>query len=595
MTNYPPPPPPQPGPPYSVDPRYQREVVREQARMQRDAIRAQREMQRAQMRGLRQGSLVGPLLVIAVGVVFLLVQLGRLPKLLLWDWYGRWWPLLLIGIGVIRLAEWGFDQAMQRDLPISGPRPRRVLGGGVVALLVLLAGTGVTLGLLRGHGNDFFANGFSINPDNIDEFLGDKHESDQTVSHACPEDSMVFVQNPRGDVSIAGTSEDGQIHVTAHKEVYTRSDSDAEHKAAELAPRIDVGENRVMVTVPTVEGARADLTITVPAMAMLTVNANRGDVQVSSVKTMVAVTANHGDVTLSGIRGAISGHINNGGSSFAAHSITGQISIEGRGKDVTLSDLSGPVTMSGDFFGTTHLEHIRGPIRFHTSRTDFQLARLAGEMEISPNADLSADQVGGPAVLNTRNRNITLERVSGDLTVTNHNGSIELTLAPPMGNITVENRNGSVNVTAPSDAGFMVQAETANGEVENEFALPSGGGENHPTLSGTVNRGGPLVRVTTSQGDISLKKASIAPLPPPPPEPPTFTLRPDHEGRRHIVEGAAEATRQAEQELKSAEEEIRRANGEAAGAQLEAQKRLAEAEKALDRASRQMKDRSKEQ
>lgn len=589
MASYPPPSTPPPGPPYGVDPRYQKQVFREQARMQRNMIRAQRDLQRAQMRGLRQSSIVGPLLVIAVGIVFLLVQIGRLPKLRLWDWYGHWWPVLLIGIGVIRLAEWGFEQARQRDLAASTPRSRRVLGGGVITLLILLAGTGFVFSTLRKHGNDFFDRGFSLNPDNIDEFLGDKHESDQTLSHACPENAAVSVQNPRGDVSISGTSDDGQIHVVAHKEVYTRSDSEADSKAQQLTPRIDVSENSLVVMMPTVEGGRADLTITLPASAVITVNANRGEVRVSSMKAAVSVTANHGDVDINAIWGAVSGHINNGESSFAAHSVTGPISIEGHGKDLTLSDLSGPVSMSGEFFGTTHLEHIRGPIRFHTSRTEFQLARLEGEIEISPNADLSADQVAGPVVLNTRNRNITLERVTGDLAVTNRNGTVDLTLAPPMGNVTVENRNGSVNVTAPSDAGFVVQAETTNGEVANEFSLPSGGGENHPSMSGTVNKGGPLVRVNTSQGDISLKKGSIAPLPP---VPPRFTPQPADviEGGKRTAREASETARQATDELRAAESEVQSANRESSEAQREAQKKLAEARKALDRAAHEAKE-----
>ncbi len=140
--------------------------------------------------------------------------------------------------------------------------------------------------------------------------------------------------------------------------------------------------------------------------------------------------------------------------------------------------------MNGEFFGTTHLQHITGNVLFHTSRTDFRLARLDGEIEISPNADLSADQAVGPLTLATRNRNITLDRVAGDVSVTNRNGSVDLTSAPPLGNITVENRNGSVNVTLPEQAGFSVQAETTNGDLENDFSIAQQGSDdsNRKTL-----------------------------------------------------------------------------------------------------------------
>ncbi len=593
MANYPPPYPPPSVPPYGVDPKMQKALLRDQARMQRDMIRGQRDIYRAQVRGLRRSSIVGPLLVITVGVMFLLVQLGRVQGTRLWMWYGRWWPYLLIAVGVIRLAEWGFDQITQRNIPATSPRPRHVLGGGVISLLLLLIGAGVMFSAARNH-DDFFEHGFSINPDNIDEFLGDKHESDQTLTQACAPDADVSIENPRGDVSITGTSNDGQIHVTVHKELYTRSDAEATTRAQQLWPKVDASAHRVSVVMPTVEGGKADLAITVPATVALTINANRGDVRVSALNSPVSVTANHGDVELTAIRGPVSGHINNGDSSLSAHSVTGPIAIEGRGKDLTLSDLSGPVSLSGEFFGTTHLEHVRGPIRFHTSRTDLQLARLDGEVEISPNADLSADQAAGPVTLNTRNRNITLERVSGDLSVTNRNGSVDLTLAPPLGNISVENRNGSVNLTLPSGAGFVVQADTANGDLENEFSLPNGGGENHPSISGTVNKGGPLVRVSTSQGDVSLKKGSVAPLslaPPAPPEPPAAPAGPlstmpesARESIRHASEQAREAARQASEQVRQAQEQVRHANRDAAEAQREGQRAAAEAQREAQRA-----------
>lgn len=591
MASYPPPYPP-PTPPYGGDPRFQKRVLRDQARAQREMIRAQRDMYRAQMRGMRRGSIVGPLLVVSVGLIFLLVQLGHIPGWQLWTWYGRWWPFLLIAIGLIRLGEWAFDQRSQRDLPPTAQRPRRTLGGGVVLLLAILASTGLVLSAVHNGGDNLFGHGFSLNQDNLDEFLGDKHESDQTVSHPCAPNASVSISNPRGEISVAGTSDDGQIHVAAHKEVFTSSDSEAVRKAEELSVKIDGSGTDLTVTMPTVEGGRADLTVTVPPTVTLAVTANRGDLRANSLRSGLTATANHGDIELSAITGPVTGHINNGDSSFAAHSVTGPLSIEGHGKDLTIGDISGPVALNGEFFGTTHLEHVQGPIRFHTSRTDFQLGRLDGEVEISPNADLSADQVAGPVTLNTRNRNITLERVSGDISVTNRNGSVDLTAAQPVGNIMVENRNGTVNVTMPSEAGFVVQADTTNGDLDNEFSLPMGGAENHPSLSGSVKGGGPLVRLSTTQGDLSLKKGTIAPMPPAPPAPPRLTPTPVAP-IAPIGKLNSQATREAADELRAAQEQVRSANRDASEAQRDAQRKVTEAQRDAQRklteAQRQLK------
>lgn len=534
MASYPPPPPPPPpGPPYGNDWRYQRRVVREQARMQRDAFRAQRAAYRYQVRGLRRTSIVGPLVLIAIGVVFLLVQTGHISGREFWMWYGHWWPMLLLGTGIIMLGEWAFDQYFLSDP--NQPRYRRRLGGGVFFLLLILAFTGfVFSGFHSGpRAFSFFHRNFGISQDNLDQFFGDKHESDQTLAQAFPAGSKLVVNNPRGDVTISGTSDDNQIHIAVHKAVYTRTDSEANTKAQQLSPMIESNGGTLSVTMPSLEGAHADLTITVPIAAPTNVMVNHGDVHVSSIRGDVTVTANHGDIDLSAITGTVNGHINNSDSSFSAHSITGPVTIEGHAGELTASDISGPVSFKGDVYGSIHFDHIRGPIKFHTSRTDFQLARLDGESEIGSD-DMTASQALGPVTLNTRNRNITLDRIAGDVSVTNSNGSVDLTNAPPLGNVTVENRNGSITVTVPEHSSFTVQAQTTNGDLDNDFSFESSGTDTHKSFTGTVGKGGPVMRLTTTQGDLDLKKASVLPLPPVPPPPPPLSIR-SGDGARVII------------------------------------------------------------
>jgi DUF4097 and DUF4098 domain-containing protein YvlB len=552
MGTYPPP------PPYGGDWKYQRRVLKEQARAQRDMARAQREAYRYQIHGQRRSSILGPVILISLGIIFLLVQTGRIEAQHLWEWYARFWPFLLIGAGIIMLIEWAFDQYTQSDP--TRPHYRRRIGGGVFTLLLLLAFTGIIFSGIRQGGSSKLFNGLNLNQDNLDEFLGDKHESDQTLAQSFPANAGFSVDNPRGDVTISGTSDDNQIHVSVHKEVYTRSDSDADSKAQKLSPNLNTSGDNVTLTVPALEGARADLTITLPTAAPITVTANHGDVRISAIKAPVQVTANHGDVELSAITGPVATHINNGDSSLSAHSVTGPIAIEGRGRDTTLTDLSGPVAMRGDYFGTTHFERIRGPIKFHTSRTDLQLARLDGEIEISNNADFTASDAVGPLILTTGNRNITLDRIGGDVTVTNRNGSVDLTNAPPLSNVTIENRNGSVNVSVPEQSTFAYQLDATNGSIESDFSQIKSSDDDDAhknTVNGTIGNGGPMIRISTSQGDVSLKKASIMPLPPAPPAPPKITALPSD--TRQSIDDAKQAIREAQRSAKQAAAEAKQA------------------------------------
>jgi hypothetical protein len=561
MAGYPPPYPPPPGPPYAGGPndyrnnwKYQRRVLRDQARLQRDMIRAQRDAYRAQARGMRRGSIVGPILVITVGVLFLLVQMNKLASVALWEWYARWWPLVLIGVGVVVLIEWGFAQAFRRDT--AQPYIRPSIGGGIVSLLILLAVVGIaSKGIHDSRESPFFHNFGKFNEDDIDQLIGDKHESDQTLVQAFPAQGSLEVNNPRGDVSISGTSDDNQMHLILHKEIYTRTDSEAATKAQELTPNVAVNGNFIRVDLPAMEGSRADLIITVPPDSTNSVTANHGDVHVSGLKGPVNVTANHGDVELSGITGAINTHIQNSGSGFSVHSVTGPVTLAGKGGDITASDINGTVGIDGDFFGDIHLEHVTGGFRFHSSRTDFQIARLDGETNFTE-GELSADQAVGPVVLSTRNRNITLDRMSGDVTVTNRNGKVDLTSAPPLGNISVENRNGEVTVTLPEQSGFNVHAETSDADIENDFSLPVVENNNHKSLSGTVGKGTATVRITTTQDDVAVKRANVAPLPPVPPMPPLTPLPAE---AQRAIKDAKQQVREAQREAQHAAEEGKKA------------------------------------
>ena len=471
------------------------------------------------MRRSRGSSILGPLLLVVLGVLFLLVQTGKLHWLQVGSWYGRWWPLLLVVGGVVLLTEWAFERSRSAD-PLRDPRTR--IGGGVVVLLFLLCLPGIGFNLSHGTMH-WMGDDFSGGEGGMDQLFGDKHESDQVIDQALPAGATLVVSNPRGDITIAGSSDDGTIHVSVHKQVFVHSDSDAAAKADRLAPVLTVSGGVASLSVPPVDNAHADLTIALPTTTAMTVTADRGSVHISSMKAPVTVTANHGDLEVNAIGGTVTAHMNHRGSSFNARGVRGGVTLEGDCHDVDISDVAGAVSLDGDFFGKTHFERVGGAVRFHTSRTDFQVARLDGSADIT-RGELSADQIVGPVALTARSYNVTLDRVAGDVSVTTSDGSVDVTSAPPLGNVTIQNRNGAVNVTVPEQAGFVVEAETRDGDVETDLPLTKSDDHHNNRMTGTIGNGGSLIRINTTQNDISLKKGVVAPLPPAVPPVPQITL-----------------------------------------------------------------------
>jgi DUF4097 and DUF4098 domain-containing protein YvlB len=504
MASYPPPPP-------GYDWKMQRRMQRDQAQAQKAAMKAQRDLARFQARVQSRSSIVGPLLVLAVGVIALLVRLGRIPYVDFVSWYGRWWPLLLVIAGLVLVVEWLLDQRVAVD---GTPIPRRGVGAGTVFLLVL----GGLIGLgFQGYrdGRDTLVRTFSLDSDTLNQFLGEKHESSQILEAAFPMGTLLAIDNPHGDVTITGKSDDNKVHITCNKQVYSQSDSDASSKAEKLSPVVVLTGSTLRVTVAQVDGASADLIVTVPEFAETTVTSNHGDVAVSGIRAAVTVTANHGDVELTSIVGRVNAHVNRHDASFKAHQITGDLTLHGHAEDLKITDVSGVTTLDGEFYGDTHLEHLAGATSFHTTRTELSFKRLDGAFDISPDAELTGSEIAGPMVLRTRSRNITLNRVAGDVEVSNSDGSVDLTAVAPMGNVTVNNKNGEVNVTVPERAGFTVDAETQDGEIENDLSLTSTEDNHRTALRGTVGTGGAKVTIRTTHLNIGLHRGNQGPLVPP--------------------------------------------------------------------------------
>ena len=264
--------------------------------------------------------------------------------------------------------------------------------GGIVWLVILM----ICLGWVsrEGHLMGPFSWGFGSDDtsDNFWNWMGAEHDNDvqmdQTLTAAKP---SVTINDPQGDVTITAST-DNQMHLRAHEMVHRDSDSEAQKIFTQLKPRVDASGGGAVVTVPEKQGARVDLTLELPAAAFATVTAGHGDVTADGLNGGVQVTDNHGEVKLEDIGGDAQGHIDHG--DFSAHNVQGRVLVDGHGDDVTLSEISGAVTINGDFFGDIHLEQIGSDIHYHSSQTSLDIPRLAGALTLDK-SDLSLSQAVG--------------------------------------------------------------------------------------------------------------------------------------------------------------------------------------------------------
>jgi DUF4097 and DUF4098 domain-containing protein YvlB len=530
--------PPQPGVPYGVNPRdywrYQKDQNRAAWRAQRDAWKAQRDLLRAQNRATRVPSVAGPIVLIAVGVIALLLITGRLDSDLFWNSMERWWPMLLIGLGLVALAEWAID--LRRENP-----PARRFGGYIwlIVLLVIL-GTGGAgwhhwWGPIRaqfGDDNDDFFNSFGQ----------PQHDLDQAVLNAkIPANAQVEIQNPRGDVSIS-SGDDAEIGVRAHQVAFTNSDSEAKKIFDSQQAHVTVSGNAVLVKVDGNSSGRTNLTITVPRSASVNVTTGHGGVTVAGITGNVEAQVQHGDMEATAIQGHVHAHISNNGD-FSAHDIQGDVTVEGNGGDLTISDIHGKVTMQGDFTGDTHLERADQAVHFHSSRTDLEFARLPGDMSLDGDS-LHATQVVGPVrIVCSRSKDIEMSQVFGDTHIEDRDARVELGMAGAYP-VDVKDQKGDVEVSLPPGINQSVDARTHNGDIVSDFPLEVSGDENK-TMTGNIGKGGPRLTLYTEHADLRLRKGDEASLTPP--APPAKPATPAAPSVPHLKSSKAEAAKTVSQ------------------------------------------------
>lgn len=508
MATIPPPPPQDPRAAW----RAQRDAWKAQMRAQRDQMRAQRYY----WRSMRRPSFAGPIVLLSVGIIALLVQTGKLNGHQFWTWYTHWWPLLLIGVGLISLVEWYFD----RDKPYGARRSY----GGIVVLIIVLSIVGYIVGAAHNMNWGPIGEQFGHNGDDFWALQGPEHVNDDQVAAEVPASSAVQIQNPRGDVIITAAT-DGRLHFRAHEVVHTTSDDEAKKAFTSLMPKLTISGNSVLLHVEGTTNGKTDLTVELPAGASSDINAGRGDVTVTGLKGAANVTSGHGDVKFETMGSSAHARMSKG--DFSAHGVQGELTVDGHGNDVTLSEIRGKVLLEGDFFGDIHLEQIAAPVHFHSMRTDIELTRVDGDMTMD-SSDLHIQQANGPTRITTNNKQIECAQMYGDVRIENKNGDVTVSSASPMGTIFIQNQKGAINFSAPPNAGFNVDAHTNDGEIETDFPLSVNGGENDKSLNGQVGKGGPKVTLTVTHGDIHLSKGgnfptmappSAPPAPPAPPEP----------------------------------------------------------------------------
>jgi DUF4097 and DUF4098 domain-containing protein YvlB len=470
--------------------------------------------------------MTGPFVLIVLGILFLLANLhwisrGRLALL-----FAHYWPVLLILWGVIKLIE--YQKAKQEGVPAPG------IGAGGVILLIMLIIAGLTASQVAQVNWGELKDEWDIGDDNI-PFLGESFDYDEQTSHALPAGAAVKIVNDRGAVNV-NVSDNEKIEISAHKKIRADAREDADKWNEQTKTQVNVSGNLVTINANS-RGAGdhpvlVDLSISIPRKAAVTIASQRGDINLMGRDGNVDIANQRGDINLDDINGNVNVNTDRGSvrmnhSSLRVTQVSGDVAVQGRSDEVTISDVKGAVRLNGDISDSLKLSKIGKSVSFKSSRTDLEFARLGGDLDLDADS-LRADNLTGPLHVTTRSKDVSLDGVSGDARIQNENSSIQFGMKSA-GNLQIDNRNGDITVGVPEKLGFKVEARSRGGEVQADFqGLNVANDDREGRASGTVGNGAIHLVLNSEHGNITIRRGELQgahsmpeiPGTPPPPKPP---------------------------------------------------------------------------
>jgi hypothetical protein len=487
---------------------------------------------------MRRGSVIGPLILIGLGVLFLFRNLW--PDIPLVDMISRFWPFLLIAWGAVRLIEILFWATAGKPLPRNG------ISGGEWALIFVISIVGATMYTAHNASSWFPASHawrrMVVN-------MGESYDyTFAPVEKPCAKNCRIIIESFRGNAKISGTS-DPMVKASGQETVrsFQQADADSANKQTPLE-LIQQGDSIIVRTNQDKVSDRvqpnAELEISAPEGSSIEAHGRYGDFDIQGINGNVNINSDNAGVRLENLGGNV--QIDTRASDvIRAVNVKGSVELKGRGDDVELENIAGLVTVNGVYVGDVQLTNLAQPLRWEdpASSVTVSFEKLPGQVRVS-RGDATGNNIVGPIRIKARSSDIQLSNFTQSLDLTLDRGDIDLKPGLNVPKMEVHTRSGDINLALPAGAKFDLRASTEHGDADNEYGDPLREEEaGHGNIISGSTGAGPQLRLDTGRGSINVRKASAdetttlpaipkapnSPNPPSPPKPPNPPLKVEHE------------------------------------------------------------------
>lgn len=269
-----------------------------------------------------------------------------------------------------------------------------------------------------------------------------------------PQNKVLRIENPSGDVKIVGGHDVGSVHAMA--QIRGHDDEDAKQKASEYMLVIEESEHEVVVKQPDMPGLSVDLHFKVANLVSLEVKCESGDIEIRNTGSSCRVNGKSGDISLEGLNGALD--------------------IQTASGDVKIESSQSPSLYVENKSGDISLNKVDGNLSVRTTSGDVSLTNCSG-------------------------RTLAIEAISGDV-------SCDLN-KPIDGTVNIRTVQGDTSVTIPDGSNCRVALKTLRGCVHSAIILDDETrADQH--VHGRIGEGQGSLDISAVSGDVSLTMRNTA-------------------------------------------------------------------------------------
>jgi hypothetical protein len=356
-------------------------------------------------------SLLGALLWIGLGVVFLLRNFGIGPSF--WWLIWHYWPILLILLGLGKVL----DYLLHKD-SIS------IHAGEVIGIIMLILIGSAVSRLSDSHFGRIVQNlpiqigGMSVRPG---QWLGETHSFSEEATFPLKDSLPILVENSYGSVSIT-PGNDREIIVRLKKIIYG-----SEMKARNIAPQIKLegeperkGSSATNLKPEAEPGKKSDIEyfvirtnrdslssrgymfntnmeIVVPRNSNLKVRNTIGEIRVSDINGNLDLSTTHRDLEV--------------------RDCTGQFKISTSYADSRLTNLVGNLNMESR--GKVYIDGVKGDVTVTNESTPLEIYNVEGKVQASNNeGSIRIERITKPVIIDSRGTEVHVENIQDSLKVT---------------------------------------------------------------------------------------------------------------------------------------------------------------------------------